>query len=78
MQQNAVMSALQAQQTTAAAAALVPATAVAGVDPTQPLASIANFEAWLQTSTIYAGAPNWAIVGGGALAAWYFFFRKKH
>jgi hypothetical protein len=78
MQQNAVMAALQAQQTTAAAAALVPATAVAGVDPTQPLASIANFEAWLQTSTIYAGAPNWVIVGGGAFAAWYFFFRKKH
>lgn len=77
MQQNAVMAALAAQQSTVPAA-LVPATAVAGVDPTQPLASIANFEAWLQTSTIYSGAPNWAIVGGGALAAWYFFFRKKH
>jgi hypothetical protein len=76
MQQNAIMSALQAQQTAALPA--IAATATAAVDPTQPLASIANFEAWLQTSTIYAGAPNWAIVGGGALAVWYFFFRKKH
>lgn len=70
-QQNALEQELLAQQQSGATT-LAPA--VASPD----LSSIAGIEAWLQSNTIYAGAPNWAIVAGGAFVAWYFLLRKKH
>ncbi len=69
-QQNAYAQQLLAQSqgmTAAPAAAIAPAGS-----------GIAGIEAWLQQSTIYSGAPNWAIVAGGAFVAWYFLLRKKH
>jgi hypothetical protein len=71
IQQENEYQQLLAQQASTAAVAPVAAA------PASSLASIAGIEAWLQSSTIYAGAPNWAIVAGGAAVVWYFFLRKK-
>lgn len=69
-QENQYQQLLAAQGTTAAVA-------TAAAAPVSQFASIAGIEAWLQSSTIYAGAPNWAFVAGGAAVVWYFFLRKK-
>jgi hypothetical protein len=67
-QENQYQQLLAAQGTAAAPVAAVPAATDL---------SIAGIEAWLQSSTIYVGVPNWGIVAGGAALAWYFFLRKK-